>query len=192
MSASAEKTVLKPGEKRLLVVVGIVVFGVLNIMFVFPRFGEFGTVRRETGVVQRDIDRYQQEIARRDTYQKLLTELEGQGSQVIRRDQALKLQMTVQSHALRSGVQIVRYDPAARSALAATNSFFDEQSIVVGYDTGYNQLINFLVGLTEDDSMIRVRTMDVRRDPSNQRLQGNITLVASYQKSEKDGVAGPQ
>lgn len=191
MSETPDKAMIKPGEKRLLVVVGIVVFAVLNFMFVFPRFGEFGDITHEIDKVERDIQRYQVEINKQDTYKKALAELEGQGSKVIAREQALRLQTTIQSQALRSGVNVIRYDPVTRSGLSATNSFFDEQAIVVGYDTGYNQLISFLVGLAEDDSMIRVRTMAVRRDPSNQRLQGNITLVASYQKADKDGNPGP-
>lgn len=183
MTSSLDKLNLRPGEKRLLVGIGIAIFVVLNFWLVFPRFGEFGRVRAETARVQREISTFQKEIDKKATYQKLLSELEGQGSQVIDQERALQLQMTVQSQQLATGINITRYDPVGRPFNAPTNAFFDEQSLVVSYDTGYKQLVNFLVGLAEHESMIRVRQMDVKRDPSNQRLQGNITLVASYQKT---------
>ena len=183
MSTSLDKLNLRPGEKRLLVGIGITIFVVLNFWLIFPRFGEFGRVRASTAKLQQEINSFQKEIDKKGTYQKLLSELEGQGSQVIDQERALQLQMTVQSQQLATGINLTRYDPVGRPFNAPTNAFFDEQSLVVGYDTGYKELISFLVGLTEHESNIRVRQMDVKRDPSNQRLQGNITLVASYQKT---------
>lgn len=184
MSSALDKLNMKPGEKRLLVGIGIVLFGVLNVMFVFPRFGEMARIQNETEDIENTIFRYEGTIAKKDAYQTRLNELQGQGSQVILGEQALQLQMTVQSQALQSGVTINRYSPINRST-GATNAFFNEQSIVVTYDTGYKQLIDFLVRLADHESMIRVRSMDIKPDPSRQRLQGSITLVASYQKGGK-------
>lgn len=184
MSSSLDKLNLRPGEKRLLVGIGIVLFLVLNVLFVWPKFGDFGRLRAETEKIQREMDRFQTEIDKAPTYKKLLQELAGQGSQVIREEQTLKLQQTVQSQALASSVTINSYAMQnTRTTTTVTNAFFDEQSLVVAYDTKYGPLISFLVNLAEDESMIRVRTMDVKPDLSRQRLQGNITLVASFQKS---------
>jgi len=184
MSSSLDKLNLRPGEKRLLVGIGIVLFLVLNVLFVWPKFGDFGRLRAETEKIQREMTRFQTEIDKEPTYQKLLRELAGQGSQVIREEQTLRLQQTVQSQALASGVTINSYAMQnTRTTTTVTNAFFDEQSLVVAYDTKYGPLISFLVNLAEDESMIRVRNMDVKPDLSRQRLQGNITLVASFQKS---------
>jgi hypothetical protein len=192
MSSSLDKLNLRPSEKRLLVGIGIVLFLVLNVLFVWPKFGEFGRLRAETEKIQREIARFQTEIDKEPTYQKLLRELAGQGSQVIREEQTLKLQQTVQSQALASGVTINSYAMQnSRTTTTVTNAFFDEQSLVVTYDTNYRPLINFLVNLAEDESMIRVRNMDVKPDLSRQRLQGNITLVASYQKSRPNAPTAP-
>jgi hypothetical protein len=192
MSSSLDKLNLRPGEKRLLVGIGIVLFLVLNVLFVWPKFGEFGRLRAETEKIQREMARFQTEIDQEPTYQKLLRELAGQGSQVIREEQTLKLQQTVQSQALASGVTINSYAMQnSRATTTVTNAFFDEQSLVVTYDTKYGPLINFLVNLAEDESMIRVRHMDVKPDLSRQRLQGNITLVASYQKSRPNAPTAP-
>lgn len=186
MSSSLDKLNLKPGEKRLLVGIGIVLFGVLNFMFVFPRFGEMAQIQSETADLQNTIERYEGTIAKKGTYQARLTELEGQGSAVIPGEQVLQLQMTVQNQALQSGVTINSQTPVNRAS-SSTNAFFDEQSIVISYNTGYKQLVDFLVRLADHDSMIRVRSMDVRQDPSRQRLQGSITLVASFQRAPKSG-----
>ena len=184
MSSSLDKLNLRPGEKRLLVGIGIVLFLVLNVLFVWPKFGDFGRLRAETEKIQREMTRFQTEIDKEPTYQKLLRELAGQGSQVIREEQTLRLQQTVQSQALASGVTINSYAMQnTRTTTTVTNAFFDEQSLVVAYDTKYGPLISFLVNLAEDESMIRVRNMEVKPDLSRQRLQGNITLVASFQKS---------
>ncbi len=45
--------------------------------------------------------------------------------------------------------------------------------------------MRFLHALGSGDSMIRVRDMDLRPDPPRYRLNGTITLVASYQKKPR-------
>ena len=42
--------------------------------------------------------------------------------------------------------------------------------------------MDFLVGLASQDAMIRVREMDLRPDPSQTRLVGNLLIVGNYQK----------
>jgi len=44
-------------------------------------------------------------------------------------------------------------------------------------------LVNFLVSLTSTNSMIRVKDLSVKPDPASTRLDGHMTLVASYQRS---------
>jgi Tfp pilus assembly protein PilO len=193
MSAPSEKLNLRTGEKRLLVAIGIVLFIVLNVLFVWPKFGEYGRVRTRTDKVRQEIAKFQAEIDKAPTYQKVLKEMEGQGSRIVKEEQSLRLLQTVQSQALASGVKINSSQETSRGFNIATNAFFDEQSIVVSYDTGYRQLVDFLVGLAEHESMVRVRHMDVRRAPNTYSLQGNLTLVASYQKSRPSpSAAAPQ
>lgn len=183
MSEAPARLNLRTGEKRLLVGIGIVLFVVLNVLFVWPRFGEFGRVRNRTAAVRSEIAKFEAEIAREADYQKQMREMEGQGSKIVREEQSLRLLQTVQSQALASQVRISSFQEQSRGLNTATNAFFDEQSLVVSYDAGYHELINFVVSLAEHESMIRVRQMDVKPDGGRHRLQGNITLVASYQKS---------
>lgn len=191
MSAAPEKLNLRTGEKRLLVGIGIVLFFVLNVLFVWPKFGEFGRVRARTEKVQQEINKFQTEIDKTPAYRQVLKEMEGQGSRIVKEEQSLRLMQTVQSQALASGLRINSSQESPRSFNLATNSFFDEQSVVVSYDTGYSQFIDFLVNLAEHESKIRVRQMDVKRSPNNQTLQGNVTLVASFQKSRPNAPANP-
>lgn len=191
MSSTLDKMNLRPGEKRLLVGIGIVLFVVVNFMVVTPKFGEFGRIRSETETLQTEINKFQAMIDKRPKFERELKELEGQGSKIIKEEQSLRLLQTVQSQALASGFTInsSRETTSSSFSTSTTNSFFDERSLIVQYDTGYRQLISFLVGLAEQESMIRVRSMDVKPDPSHQRIQGNITLVASYQRSRNSSAA---
>jgi Tfp pilus assembly protein PilO len=195
MSSSLDKLNLRPGEKRLLVVIGIVLFIVLNVMFVQPRFGEFGKLRRESEELENEMAKFQREIDKQPIYEKTLREMEGQGSRIVRKEQSLRMLETVQSQALASGVSLTSTRHLAGSGFnTSTNAFFDEQSLNVTYDTaGYRQLTSFLVSLAEHEAMIRVRHMDVKPSPNQQRLQGSITLVASFQRDRPNqpGAATP-
>jgi Tfp pilus assembly protein PilO len=192
MSSSLEKLNLRPGERRLLVAIGIALFIALNVMFVRPKFGEFGRVRVKTSEIQGDIDKFQREIDKKPAYTKQLQEMEGQGSKILKEEQSLRMLQTVQSQALASGFTINSVQQQTSFAFSnSTNAFFDEQALVISYDTGYRQLITFLVGLADHESMIRVRNMDVKTDPSHQRLQGIITLVASFQRNRPNATAAP-
>jgi hypothetical protein len=75
--------------------------------------------------------------------------------------------------------------------LANTNAYFDEQAIVVSMTTAEKDLVAFLLALGAGNSMIRVRDMDLRPDPPQQRLIGSITLVASYQKKTPPAKPSP-
>ena len=80
-----------------------------------------------------------------------------------------------------SGVHIDRYDPQ-RTSGAQTNSFFEEQSLTITVNTAEQELVDFLYNLGASNSLIRVRTMTLGRDPSQTHLAGTITLVKSFQK----------
>lgn len=190
MSSFVSQLNLRPGERRLLFIVLAVVFVVVNAVFVWPRFGEWETLQRELENVRTKRAEYRKEIDRTSGYQRQINELEAQDSAVVPEQRALDLLRIVQERAQRASVVITqtRAAGAGRSA-ASTNSFFDEQAITVGVNTGAAELIEFLYSIGAGDSMIRVRDMDLRPDRPQYQLVGNITLVASYQKT-KNRTAG--
>ena len=99
-----EKLNLKPGEIRLVVGVGFVLFVVLNVMFVWPQFGEVAKSQIQIAQLQRDLVRFKKEVANATAYQASLKKLEQEGGSVLAEDQALNLIRTVQSLAASAGV----------------------------------------------------------------------------------------
>ena len=174
---------LRPQEKRILAAVLVVALVLVSIFFVWPKLGERPKLVTALEAARKKLQTYQAEIARVPDYQTRLRELEGQGSAVLREEQALQLQSAVQANATKHGVPITSMRVGAPSpSTTSTNAFFDEQAVIVGVNTGERELVNFLHALGTDNSMIRVRDMDLRPDPPRYKLSGSITLVASYQK----------
>lgn len=187
-----DKLNLRPAERRLVIVVLIVVFIILNAIFVWPRFSDWGKLKGRRTLAQNLMTQYEREIANTPRYQAQLRELETQGAAVASEEQAVKLSTTVQNQASLSGVQVNRYDPIRQTALSSggkTNQFFEEQSGTINVTTDEKSLVEFLHSLGVGGSLIRVRSMTLNPDPPRQKLQGNITLVASYAKKAPPKVA---
>lgn len=176
---------LQPREKRVVVVSLAVGVLVLSALLVWPRLGEWRKAREALEKSRKTLQTYEAEIARIPDYEKRLAELEGQGSSVLQEEQALQLLRTVQLQAQQHNVIITSTRAGAPGQTTSTNAFFDEQTVQIGVSTGERELVNFLHALGGGGSMIRVRDMDLRPDPPRYRLNGTITLVASYQKKPK-------
>jgi Tfp pilus assembly protein PilO len=184
---------LRPQEKRILAAVLVAVLVLVSIFFVWPKLGQRPKLVSSLEASRKKLQSYQAEIARVPDYQARLRELEGQGSAVLREEQALQLQNTVQTNASAHSVPITSMRVGAPSpSTAATNAFFDEQAIILGVNTGERELVNFLHSLGTGNSMIRVRDMDLRPDPPRYKLNGSITLVASYQKKNLSPATTPR
>jgi len=174
---------LRPQEKRILAAVLVVALVLVSIFFVWPKLGERPKLVTALEAARKKLQSYQAEIARVPDYQARLRELEGQGSAVLREEQALQLMRTIQTQAGEHGVPITSTRVGVPSpSTTSTNAFFDEQTMIIGVNTGERELVNFLHALGTGNSMIRVRDMDLRPDPPRYKLNGSITLVASYQK----------
>ena len=184
MSSSAAKSSLSPQERRLVAGIGLVVFVVLNFVFVWPHFGDRRKVQEERDSAERKLARYQAEVKNIPKYQVKLTELENQGQLVVPEDQELYLANTIEAQARANRLTITQNQPRSRTPNTQTNQFFEEQAVQISVSTGTEELVNFLMSLTSPNSLIRVKDMDLRPDPPQApiRLQGTITLVASYQK----------
>ena len=93
----------------------------------------------------------------------------------------IQLLRTVQIQAPRSGVYVSSSRPVPNMS-GKTNAFFDEQTVVISVNTGDKELVSFLYTIGSDNSMIRVRDLDLKPDTSGNKLQGSLTLVASFQR----------
>ena len=182
MSSFLDTLNLRPQERRLVVIVASVVFVVLNLWLVWPNFGALGKVQLQTKVARDKLKVFSDEISKKPQYEKELQALETQGLFVMTEEQSLRFQEEVRSQAVLSGVEVHRYDPSSRSQTGRTNSFFEEQTLLITVNTGEKELVDFLYNLGARTSLIRVRSMTLTRDVSQIKLQGSITLVESFQR----------
>jgi len=192
MTSFLDKLNLSPQERRLVVVVAIVVFIVLNIWLIWPEFGSVTIWKQRRTDAEKRLKQFNDEILKQDSYRRQLRELEDQGQHVGTEEQALSLQRDVANQALLSGVQVNRYDPQPRMPTGGrTNAFFEEQGLNITVVTGEKELVDFLYNLGTRSSLIRVRSMTLSRDPTGMKLQGNLQLVASFAKKPASRTAAP-
>lgn len=181
MSASIfDKMNLRPQERRLVVIVGMVIFVLLNMWFVWPLFNDWSTTRNEIEKNRSTLERYKREIAQRPKYEALQKELETTGSQMLQNEN--DLQRVVQTQAAASGIQIVR-GPAPISTSGKTNQFYQEIGVSLDFTSGGKEVVDFLVGVAAQNAMIRVREMQLSPEPPHhQRLKGRLVLVGNFQQ----------
>jgi len=169
---------LRPMEKRLVVGVGTMVVILLNLWFVVPHFSDLTKVRDRKTKAQRTLEMFQKEIDQKPKYIRGVAELQGEGQNVALEDQIYQFQNTIQSEVVRTGVQI----SSQVKPHSQTNQFFIEQIQSISLQAKEQQLVDFLFGLGNGTSLIRVRDLTLHADPSHTLLQAGIMLVASYQK----------
>jgi hypothetical protein len=184
MTRFLDKLNLRPQERRLVIFVAVVVFVALNWFFVRPYFGELGRTQQRMTDAQKNIKKFRDEIQRRPIYQRQKDQLSQQGGQVPTEEQATSLTREVNNQAGVAGVQVQSSILAPRNRDSGkTNSFFEEQAVNLTFaNTGEPELVNFLFGLASQNSLIRVKSMNLRPDPGRMKLGGTLTLVESFQK----------
>src|SRR5208282_4365425 len=97
------------------------------------------------------------------------------GQSVPPEDMSINFLRTIQSQALASGVGM---SPMGRQMTRTNDAFFVEQIQNINVTATDEQLVDFLYKLGSDASMIRVRDLELQPDPSHQKLNANIRLVA--------------
>ena len=94
------------------------------------------------------------------------------------------------SHQPPSGVNLMN---SGRITTRTNSPFFVELVQTITVQSGEPQLVDFLYNLGAGPSLIRVRGLSLHTDPSHQQLVAGVTLVASYQKSQRTrGAAAPR
>jgi type II secretory pathway component PulM len=170
---------LRPLERRLAVGVAVILILVLNYVFIWPHFSDWGNLRRRESDARRKLALYQSVITETSGYEAQVKTLEGQGEFVAPEDQAINFMRTIQSQSAASGVNINNYSHSTMH----TNQFFMEQVQNINAIATDEQLVDFLYKLGSGASMVRVRDLELQPDNAHQHLNANIRLVASYQKS---------
>jgi type II secretory pathway component PulM len=171
---------LRPLERRLAIGVLVILFLVLNYVFIWPHFSDWGNLRRRGDDAQRKLKLYQTAIAQRPAYEAQVKSLQSAGGVVPLDDQSVSMMRAIQSQSAQSGVSIAN---TSRQMTKTNDAFFVEQIQNINVVADDKQLVDFLYKLGDDASMIRVRDLELQPDAAKQKLNGNIRLVASYQKS---------
>ncbi len=171
---------LRPLERRLAIGVLVIVFLVLNYVFVWPHFSDWGNLRNRLDAARQKLKLYQTAIAQTDTYQKQVDGLQSQGQFVELENQGLNMLRTIQTQSAQSGVSIVNN---SRQITHTDDAFFIEQVQNITVLADDKSLVDFLYKLGSGASMIRVRDLELQPDSVKQHLNANIQLVASYQKN---------
>jgi len=174
---------LRPQERRLVVIVGMVLFVLINWWFVWPFFGEWGKVQNDLRKDATTLAKYNNEIGKRGQYERKQRDLEETGSEMLNSE--TDFQRIVSSQAANAGVYVSDLRTGVGGGLGSkTNQFFQEQIITVTFNSGGKEIVDFLVGIAAQNAMIRVRTMNVRPDSTGTKLTGNIEFVGNYARPQ--------
>lgn len=179
MKSMFDKLNLRPQERRLVVVVGMVIFVLLNMWFVWPYFNDWGQTKNQMQATRDTLNRYQREIANRPKYEARQKELETTGSEMLPSE--IDLQRVIQSQATASEVRLGRMT-ALKGQGVRTNQFFQEGGVSIEFTSGGKEIVDFLVGIASQNAMIRVRDMNLRPDATQTKLGGTMVLVGNFQQ----------
>jgi Tfp pilus assembly protein PilO len=171
---------LTPAERRFVVGVALLFFVVLNLFWVWPHFSDWRTLKNRLQGARGKLLSYQEVIQKAERLKPDLAKMESEGMSVPAEDQAIEFLRTIQLQAQQSGMGITSFGHQT----TRTNQFFSEVTQTISGISDEKQLVDFLYSLGSGNSLIRVRAISVRPDQARQRLNSNITLVASYQKTQ--------
>ena len=186
-----DKLNLRPMERRIVIGVIIIVFLVLNWWFVLPHRNDWKQLISDHEKTVNTLTKFRNTIAKAPAVKTQMEQLEDQGQGgVLPQEMAVQLRRTIQEKATQSGlVPNVNELPAP---VTKPDQFFAEHAVKVSFNTAEEQLIDFLYNISAGKSMIRVKDLNIRPDSQLQKLQGEATLVASYQKvTSKPAAAKP-
>jgi Tfp pilus assembly protein PilO len=170
---------LRPLERRLAVGVAVILLLVLNWIFIWPHFSDWGNLQRRGDDARQKLKLFQAAIAQSANFQALVKTYEGQGEFVAPEDQAINMMRTIEAQAAQSGFGIGNFS----RSMQHTNEFFTEQTQNITVSATDAQLVDFLYKLGSGPSMVRVLDLELQPDLVKQHLNANIQLVASYQKN---------
>jgi type II secretory pathway component PulM len=171
---------LRPAERRLVVGVAVILLIVLNWVYIWPHFKDWGDLQGRLAKARSNLARNVAAAAAVPDLQKQVKQFASEGEFVAPEDQAINLMRTIQSQASACGFGIQNF---SRSQVRTNDQFFVQQVQNISVTATEEQLIDFLYKLGSGASMIRVRDLELAPDGPRQRLNATIKLVASYQKN---------
>lgn len=171
---------LRPMERRVAVAFLVVLILVLNYIYIWPHFSDWGNLGVQIQQSKEALKTYQDAIAEEPAIQLQLKKYESQGEFVVAEDQSVDMMRTVTRQAHTTGVVIAN---SSRSTSHTNDAFYVEQIQSITVLATDPQLVDFLYDLGNDPSMIRVRDLELQPDGPRQHLNATVQLVASYQRT---------
>lgn len=173
---------LTPGERRLVVIVFLVAFVVLNYWLVWPRFSEFGALTEEIEAVVRKRGIYEREIARRPIYDETVRRLQESGSALAAADARIQFRSDMERLAREVGLSVPRWGEVVqeRGGGQGTNAFFEAIALTLSQVSGTEgQIVDFLYRVGASNATIRVKDLTLLPGNFDSRAQGKTNLVAT-------------
>lgn len=184
---SASFSRLSSAERWFIIIVIIVLFAVVNFVFILPHLNDWGKLRNRMDDARMKQQRFEDAIGQMGSLSNQIAKLEGENAAVPAEDQAVNFLIAIQNQAAQSQVQIV----TSTRQPERTNQFFLERAQSLTTQSREEELVNFLYQLGSGNSLIRVRALSIRPDAPRQALNATMTLVASFQKKPPVKAAAP-
>src|ERR1051325_2254249 len=137
---------LNPLERRFVVGVTVVLFLVVNIVWVWPHFGDWSRTKKRMETAQTKRNEFQREVNQLPALERQVKVFEKVGDVVPAEDQAIQFSRIIQQQAATTGVGIVS-SGNARQLSSTNNPFFVEQIQTITGQSGEKQLVDFLYNL---------------------------------------------
>jgi hypothetical protein len=193
MSSFVNTLNLRPQEKRVIVVIGVIVFAVLNVLLVFPHFHDWGKIKLELADTEGKIETFNKKIyqdtnSSPDGLKNILRRMSEGKDGTIPQYSDLALETTVTTEAAKSGVKIRSYQPAPPKSMgpsSQSDKYFESQAVRITVDDCPEEAyVKFLYNVGNDPAMIRVHELSLSaKDANRYGLSASITLIADYQKN---------
>jgi hypothetical protein len=173
-------------ERRLVIGVAVVCLVVLNWWFVWPHASDLSNYQGRLASANEKLKNYRQTVAGKPELEKKISAYENQGDVVETLDPGVNFLRTIQMQSAQSSVQL---QDAGRTSTSTNNAFFVEQFQTIKVLSLEANLVDFLYRLGAGPSMVRVHDLSLKPDAPHQRLEAEIRLVASYQKTSPASAA---
>ena len=111
MNELFDKLNLRPGERRLVIGVLVVVFVVINSWVVWPHFGDLEKLKAEFAKTRVEKESYEAKISVRGEVEQRIVKLEEGGAYIPQFDRGISIQRIVDKLARESGITISQRRP---------------------------------------------------------------------------------
>jgi Tfp pilus assembly protein PilO len=177
---------LRPQERRLVMLAMVVLFGVINLWLVFPRFNDWRELRQKLIAATETYERRAAEAAKLPEYKAKLEQLQSEGQFIPPEDQSASLMEIISREAAVANISLTKIAPGGGGPIP-NNPFFEEQRVTLNGIAAEADLVNFLRNLGNHPALLRVRDMTLKPDASGTKLAVDLTIAGNYPKK-----AGPR